>query len=387
MHGPRGGTACKRKLVLLDKAGRLNCSNEVATERSQRFLGRDLEVLVEGVNPRDPAQAFGRTRHNKLAYFDGDGQALTGRLVTVRIDQANAYSLFGQMRELGFTREQLAADQQLRALLQAHAGELEALVAELTGERNAAREERDTARAGWAEAEVARDAAQGRLAAVAEELEVVEARLQAMEMTRNMFYVDVSRAKRVVGLKLLQIGALEDRILVVQAAAAAAGEAAAAATAEAAAATAAAAAAAAAPPHRIILQLRLQAETDANELAELQHAQAGGLQRAVSPGASSVGETPLAAAAGEDAPAAAAPAVEDPLLAAAEEAPDAEPGALTKGGERRMVAELKAKLADALRCVQDEKRSNTQLTRELAAAKSQIETGRKPRHRAAGDDA
>lgn len=52
---------------------------------------------MEGVNPRNPAQAFGRTRHNKLAYFDGDGQALTGRLVTVRIDQANAYSLFGSM--------------------------------------------------------------------------------------------------------------------------------------------------------------------------------------------------------------------------------------------------------------------------------------------------
>ena len=39
---------------------------EVATERSQRFQDRDLEVLVEGVNPKNPAQAFGRSRHNKL---------------------------------------------------------------------------------------------------------------------------------------------------------------------------------------------------------------------------------------------------------------------------------------------------------------------------------
>jgi hypothetical protein len=70
---------------------------QVATERSQRFLGRDLEVLVEGVNPRNPGQAFGRIRHNKLAYFDGDGEALRGQLVTVRIEQANAYSLFGTM--------------------------------------------------------------------------------------------------------------------------------------------------------------------------------------------------------------------------------------------------------------------------------------------------
>jgi len=52
---------------------------------------------VEGVNPRNPAQAFGRIRHNKLTYFDGDGEALRGQLVTVRINQANAYSLFGTM--------------------------------------------------------------------------------------------------------------------------------------------------------------------------------------------------------------------------------------------------------------------------------------------------
>ncbi|KAI8471262.1 MAG: hypothetical protein J3K34DRAFT_417624 [Monoraphidium minutum] len=85
-------------LIKADRLNRLNAVvTEVATERSQRFLGRDLEVLVEGVNPRNPDQAFGRTRHNKLAYFDGDGNDLRGSLVSVRIDQANAYSLFGSI--------------------------------------------------------------------------------------------------------------------------------------------------------------------------------------------------------------------------------------------------------------------------------------------------
>lgn len=70
---------------------------EVATERAQRFQGRTLEVLVEGVNPRNPNQAFGRLRHNKLVYFDGDGVELRGKLVDVKIDQCNAYSLFGDM--------------------------------------------------------------------------------------------------------------------------------------------------------------------------------------------------------------------------------------------------------------------------------------------------
>lgn len=73
---------------------------EVATERAQRFQGRTLEVLVEGVNPRNPNQAFGRLRHNKLVYFDGDGVELRGKLVNVKIDQCNAYSLFGDMVEV-----------------------------------------------------------------------------------------------------------------------------------------------------------------------------------------------------------------------------------------------------------------------------------------------
>jgi tRNA-2-methylthio-N6-dimethylallyladenosine synthase len=74
--------------------------NEVATERSQRFKGRTLEVLVEGINPKNRQQASGRIRHNKLVYFDGDGAALRGKLVTVQIDECNAYSLFGKMVEV-----------------------------------------------------------------------------------------------------------------------------------------------------------------------------------------------------------------------------------------------------------------------------------------------
>lgn len=88
-------------LIKADRLNRLNAVvGEVATERAQRFVGRTLEVLVEGVNPRNPGQAFGRLRHNKLVYFDGDGAALRGALVAVAIDRANAYSLFGEMVEV-----------------------------------------------------------------------------------------------------------------------------------------------------------------------------------------------------------------------------------------------------------------------------------------------
>lgn len=88
-------------LIKADRLNRLNAVVlEVATERAQRFQGRTLEVLVEGVNPRNPNQAFGRLRHNKLVYFDGDGVELRGKLVNVKIDQCNAYSLFGDMVEV-----------------------------------------------------------------------------------------------------------------------------------------------------------------------------------------------------------------------------------------------------------------------------------------------
>ena len=50
--------------------------------------------------PQDPAtaralQAVGRTRHNKLLFFPGDGAALKGQLVTARVERVLAYTLYG----------------------------------------------------------------------------------------------------------------------------------------------------------------------------------------------------------------------------------------------------------------------------------------------------
>jgi len=70
-----------------------------ARERSARYLGRVEEVLVEGVNPKDPSQLMGRTRTNRLTFFTSaaDGPAPhPGDLVPVRIDAVRAFSLSGQ---------------------------------------------------------------------------------------------------------------------------------------------------------------------------------------------------------------------------------------------------------------------------------------------------
>ena len=64
-----------------------------ARERSQRFVGRTMEVLVEGPSRTDPARLRGRTRHNKSVNFDGTAAA--GETVEVEIETATSTSLSG----------------------------------------------------------------------------------------------------------------------------------------------------------------------------------------------------------------------------------------------------------------------------------------------------
>jgi tRNA-2-methylthio-N6-dimethylallyladenosine synthase len=63
-------------------------------ERSQRFVGRTLEVLVEGPSRTDPTRLRGRSRHNKVVNFEGLGSA--GDLVDVEIDGATSQTLSGR---------------------------------------------------------------------------------------------------------------------------------------------------------------------------------------------------------------------------------------------------------------------------------------------------
>jgi tRNA-2-methylthio-N6-dimethylallyladenosine synthase len=64
-----------------------------ATERAQRFVGREMEVLVEGPSRTDPTRLRGRTRHNKAVNFDG--VAKPGEFVDVEIDSATSMTLAG----------------------------------------------------------------------------------------------------------------------------------------------------------------------------------------------------------------------------------------------------------------------------------------------------
>jgi tRNA-2-methylthio-N6-dimethylallyladenosine synthase len=64
-------------------------------ERAQRFVGRTLDVLVEGPSRTDRSRLRGRTTHNKVVNFDG--LAAPGEIVPVEITGATSQTLTGEM--------------------------------------------------------------------------------------------------------------------------------------------------------------------------------------------------------------------------------------------------------------------------------------------------
>ena len=88
--------------VKVERLQELNALVELtARRRSERYLGRLEEVLVEGSNPKKPEQLVGRTRTNRPTFFPGqrpDGSAIPpGELVTVQIEAVRPFSLSGKL--------------------------------------------------------------------------------------------------------------------------------------------------------------------------------------------------------------------------------------------------------------------------------------------------
>ncbi|PLZ97204.1 tRNA (N6-isopentenyl adenosine(37)-C2)-methylthiotransferase MiaB [Fischerella thermalis CCMEE 5198] len=106
-YSPRPGTPAavwENQLSEEVKSDRLHRLNHlvatIAAERSQRYMGRLEEVLVEDQNPKDKTQVMGRTRTNRLTFFTGDINELKGKLVKVRISEVRAFSLTGEPVEV-----------------------------------------------------------------------------------------------------------------------------------------------------------------------------------------------------------------------------------------------------------------------------------------------
>ncbi len=79
----------KRLKTLID----LQC--KIAGEKNSSFIGRTVDILVDGYAAKDPGKLTGRTRTNKSTVFNG-GKELIGKLVNVKVESVSPYVLKGR---------------------------------------------------------------------------------------------------------------------------------------------------------------------------------------------------------------------------------------------------------------------------------------------------
>jgi len=68
----------------------------IATEKNAALLGKRVEVLVEG---KHKGRWFGRSRTNRLVFFDDPSRDWNAQLVNIKISLTSAWSLQGKMDE------------------------------------------------------------------------------------------------------------------------------------------------------------------------------------------------------------------------------------------------------------------------------------------------
>ncbi len=71
---------------------------EIALENNRREVGREYDVLVEGVSHRSKEQLFGRNSQNKVIVFD-KGDAVPGSYRRVRVKDCTQATLLGELTQ------------------------------------------------------------------------------------------------------------------------------------------------------------------------------------------------------------------------------------------------------------------------------------------------
>ena len=105
IYSPREGTPAAKmddKVSLEEKENRLYKLNDLINNYSlmhnKEYVGKTVEVLVEGLNEKDSSKLFGYTDTMKLVNFTGSDN-LIGKLVNVDITDAKSFSLDGKIKE------------------------------------------------------------------------------------------------------------------------------------------------------------------------------------------------------------------------------------------------------------------------------------------------
>jgi tRNA-2-methylthio-N6-dimethylallyladenosine synthase len=72
----------------------LETVNEIAARKYKKFIGRQVQILVEGPSKKNPARMTGRTGCNKIVLFDGNDRH-RGQLMDLKITRAGSFTLYG----------------------------------------------------------------------------------------------------------------------------------------------------------------------------------------------------------------------------------------------------------------------------------------------------
>jgi len=101
-YSPRQGTVAagyvddvsleekQRRLALV-----IETQRGITDERSARFVGQEVEVLVDGTSPRDQHRVVGKTREFKSTVFPGQAEWI-GTLRRLRVTETRGVTLFGE---------------------------------------------------------------------------------------------------------------------------------------------------------------------------------------------------------------------------------------------------------------------------------------------------
>jgi tRNA-2-methylthio-N6-dimethylallyladenosine synthase len=78
----------------------LELVNTIAKRRYETFVGRQVQILVEGTSKKNDARMMGRTPCGKLVLFDGN-ERHQGQLMCVRVTRAGLFTLYGDPAIVG----------------------------------------------------------------------------------------------------------------------------------------------------------------------------------------------------------------------------------------------------------------------------------------------
>ena len=103
IYSPREGTPAAKmdgqipRSVSSERMGRLlSLQDEICLERNSRFIGKEIDVLCEGVSKNDPKMMTGRADVPRPVHFEGD-PSMEGKMIKLKITQADKYSLKGEI--------------------------------------------------------------------------------------------------------------------------------------------------------------------------------------------------------------------------------------------------------------------------------------------------